>query len=659
MTFSPYSLEYRQQIESMNSSNSLELVDNDETFTSNTSKSKIDIRYIKNSYDGKLNLSLTSVTNATLYISGFCYLTSSTGTVRIDGYTLKAGQKVRLYRPIWQPAMQVEISKPSTNNTQENSVLERRASLVIEEIVSSEQEWMVAAEDQSYYKEDDSREGSFNSIKDVKIGINSALVASFSCMEVLGIDCIRIPTLWKSNLQYLQQSVSKKSIDSNSIKLIVCGAKGVGKSTNIRHCINSLLSQSAIKRVCLIDCDVGQPEFSTPGAISLTTISTPVLSPSYLHEEKPDKSFFIGELTTKNEPTLLITYVKLLLEYYNQLVKEATTPMHKPEKKVVKSKPIRTTNNPFDVLRSLPDEKQTFLSVNEPVEETKEIIPLIVNTDGFIRYIGSELLTSIIEIIQPSNLFFISSEKDKWHPALDTASPSCKIAVLETGKSSPSKVSAADLRTLRLVSYFLRDNEYIRKKVIDSKAIETVVHRVYCNADAGCDVDDERSSLYVQNGNLVDKNGDLALGLLQENSIVVPCESICLEAIGLSVPPNLLPAAFNGALVGLHSESTELRNEASLSFLGLGIVKCIDFNKNNYFLIVPAPIRKQFFVDATGTTRLCRSLLLKKGIGLQLPTALLHSPLLPCFPYLSSEAAGEGAHKMKARNNLKRRSQEL
>lgn len=76
-----------------------------------------------------------------------------------------------------------------------------------------------------------------------------------------------------------------KTIQGDS-RVAICGGKGVGKSTFLRYCINSLLGR--FEKVVVVDLDPGQSEFFPPGCLSITTVTEMVLGPNYTHLQTPD-----------------------------------------------------------------------------------------------------------------------------------------------------------------------------------------------------------------------------------------------------------------------------------------------------------------------------------------------------------------------------------
>ncbi|GKT27967.1 putative multi-domain containing protein [Aduncisulcus paluster] len=97
---------------------------------------------------------------------------------------------------------------------------------------------------------------------------------------------------------------------------LICGKKNSGKSSFLYILINVL--RSVYNDVFIIDCDVGQSEFSPPLLTTLTKteISNPPLhSPSFLrhHVLKFSKAYFLGKYTATNVVSRHITYISDLI----------------------------------------------------------------------------------------------------------------------------------------------------------------------------------------------------------------------------------------------------------------------------------------------------------------------------------------------------------
>lgn len=69
---------------------------------------------------------------------------------------------------------------------------------------------------------------------------------------------------------------------------MLCGGKGVGKSTLLRFITNRLLSNGN-DTVVVMDFDPGQAELTIPGCVSLAVVKKPMLGPNFTHLENPLK----------------------------------------------------------------------------------------------------------------------------------------------------------------------------------------------------------------------------------------------------------------------------------------------------------------------------------------------------------------------------------
>ncbi|KAJ7514601.1 hypothetical protein O6H91_23G051700 [Diphasiastrum complanatum] len=55
-----------------------------------------------------------------------------------------------------------------------------------------------------------------------------------------------------------------------------------------------------------LDTDVGQPEFTVPGCLSLHILQEPIIGSPILHLHIPEKSYFYGDISPKDDPTQFI-----------------------------------------------------------------------------------------------------------------------------------------------------------------------------------------------------------------------------------------------------------------------------------------------------------------------------------------------------------------
>lgn len=223
----------------------------------------------------------------------------------------------------------------------------------------------------------------------------------------------------------------------------------------MRVLINRALSVSASGAAFVIDCDVGQPEFGIPGCISLHLIKEPVLSPVHLNMRPALMQFYLGDVTSKNEPAIVLDAVRQLFDRYLSEVKSIS-----PES--LRSKPINT----YEILTGGAGADHGG----------GEVPPLIVNTDGFTRGIGAEVLLGVARIVRPAVVLQVASAKNSRIEAVEqyvaeaggvpatsgstagtssTSGGGVDHVVVEHGRPVASRVAANDLRTLRYVDPYL------------------------------------------------------------------------------------------------------------------------------------------------------------------------------------------------------------
>ncbi|ULT96300.1 hypothetical protein L3Y34_004719 [Caenorhabditis briggsae] len=92
------------------------------------------------------------------------------------------------------------------------------------------------------------------------------------------------------------------SLKADGVKtsILPIGHKGAGKSNLMRNLVNRCLS-NGYEHVYVLDCDIGQSEFTPNGCISLTKVTSPLLDKPYGHQKKTfDNSYFYGDITVND-----------------------------------------------------------------------------------------------------------------------------------------------------------------------------------------------------------------------------------------------------------------------------------------------------------------------------------------------------------------------
>ncbi|XP_065325741.1 polynucleotide 5'-hydroxyl-kinase NOL9-like [Pelmatolapia mariae] len=104
-------------------------------------------------------------------------------------------------------------------------------------------------------------------------------------------------------------SVCKGDIDGCPV-ILVCGTKNVGKSTFIRVLINTLLNYTA--SVEYLEGDLGQTEFTPAGCLSLLTVREPLLGPPFTHQQTPDHMIYYGQSSCDSDLDQYVESLKSL-----------------------------------------------------------------------------------------------------------------------------------------------------------------------------------------------------------------------------------------------------------------------------------------------------------------------------------------------------------
>eukprot|EP00949_MAST-11_sp_MAST-11-sp1_P002756 g2756.t1 len=145
--------------------------------------------------------------------------------------------------------------------------------------------------------------------------------------------------------------------------VFVAGARGLGKSTFCRFVTNSLLTlkEKAYPSVAFLDTDIGQPEFTCPGFVSLTLIESrlPILSPAETQPRRQQlMKVFVGDISPRSNPDLYLASIDTLLLSFS-----------------------------------------TFLSQSGLAGR----VPLVVNTHGWVKGLGHHLVEAIAARIGPNH----------------------------------------------------------------------------------------------------------------------------------------------------------------------------------------------------------------------------------------------------------------
>ena len=200
-------------------------------------------------------------------------------------------------------------------------------------------------------------------------------------------------------------------------RCLIKGPKRVGKSTFSRHLVNRLVSTRS-SQVAYLETDLGQTEYGPPGMVALHVFGSLrcdshaqadlVVGPSWTLLRYPLRSHFLGDVTPREDPAAYLAAIEDLVRFY------------------------------CSDLQSIG-------------------VPLVVNTQGWVKGLGANLLADIQGMVSPTHLVDMM-QGDVGTPALaKEASVGPTVVAIEAAPLSLTRdrgLNAVEARTLNLVSYF-------------------------------------------------------------------------------------------------------------------------------------------------------------------------------------------------------------
>ncbi|KAG8747454.1 Polynucleotide 5'-hydroxyl-kinase grc3 [Ceratobasidium sp. 414] len=427
-----------------------------------------------------------------------------------------------------------------------------------------------------------------------------------------------LPRDWELALDDIVSNAPKNSDGQEAPVILVKGGKNSGKSTFSRTLANRLIN--IYRRVAFVECDLGQSEFTPGGMVSLNVLTAPVFGPSFTHLSIPRCAHFIGGTSPKTSPSHYLAALNDLSQQYRLELKYSTA-----------------FNS--DAAHEIEDGDQNRISTT---------IPLVINTQGWVKGMGADLLRSIEHIFEPSHIvdFHVSgtssnpgtspfSRKDIGGPLENSSTKQISVAAIPP-PLYPPRFSAADMRGLALISYFhARFSQEKSADYLDS-FIEYWDTSLSLRAVAPIIVDPD---LALESITIAAPGGDDVV--LSELSKALVC-----GVVGLVAPESA--ATRTGAV---YTQGALPPSPQTSRCVGLGFIRGASDTKIQ--LLTPTPVQE---------LKRCRNLVLGE---LSMPVwAFLDSGRdnygendLPYLQWGRSVAESAGGERRRIRRNVMRRSQ--
>ncbi|KAI9316374.1 Pre-mRNA cleavage complex II protein Clp1-domain-containing protein [Dichotomocladium elegans] len=359
-----------------------------------------------------------------------------------------------------------------------------------------------------------------------------------------GLRAIEIPDSWNRNINAIIDDA--ESSKKNPVS-VVCGAKDVGKSTFVRYFVNCLLNKH--QKIAYLETDIGQSEFSPYGMITLHVLDSPLLGPPYTHQHlTPKRSHFFGAITPRDNPSHYLRCIHQLID--------------------------------------------TWRLENSNAADTDQL-PLVINTQGWIKGLGYDLMLDIIRDPVVTDIFALQSPQP-FPPTFEndvtlTGEPLKQIQrevelryVESVQKLVPvAKFVAYDLRVMSMVSYLYQNMaQFGKANELWWNFQSCLVERVPWSLDWRTGLngiwvlwDDIKLSqlLYSLNGSLV--------ALISDD--VARERPTPAQGTGDIVPPTYFPPSVYPP-----------PNPDTSFCLGFALVRAIDPSKHAFLFLTPLPAAK-------------------------------------------------------------------
>ncbi|PKA63665.1 Polynucleotide 5'-hydroxyl-kinase NOL9 [Apostasia shenzhenica] len=304
---------------------------------------------------------------------------------------------------------------------------------------------------------------------------------------------------------------------------VICGPKNSGKSTFSRLLLNSLLER--YDKVGYLDTDVGQPEFSVPGVLSLHLLDECIsdLMNNSIREFK--RCCFFGDISSKRDPEAYLNYARRLYDYFIE----------------------------------------KYHHTNNDNNHQKPSLPLIINTPGWVKGTGFDVLVELLRYVCPTHVIQMRISADSKN--------------LPNGAFWLADEQKGPLQVIELISFFT--DSFNRSVVLTKNVLSLRESRLF-NYFKQCFPE----SLSITT------NKELAHALASIAPYEVQISQVNVIHLHCQVPESEVFHSLNGTIVGLAASFKRPMTPSKGCTpwcVGLGIVRGIDVKQGLLYVITPVP----------------------------------------------------------------------
>ncbi|KAG0495171.1 hypothetical protein HPP92_006165 [Vanilla planifolia] len=342
------------------------------------------------------------------------------------------------------------------------------------------------------------------------------MIGSATAAEMPSPPEIIIPSSWEE----AAEAIAFDSTPFPPPMTMVCGAANCGKSTFSRLLLNTLLMR--YRRVGYLDADVGQPEFTAPGCISLHIIDKKTPDLSILQMKTPERCIFFGHISCQQDARNHSISVFILYDYF----------------------------------------RKEFYQIDDFDNPCKTLVPLIINTSGWVQGTGYDMLVEMLQHMSPSHIVRVcfSSESGKF------LNGQCW---LKKHQNVP----------MNLVEICAGTSSYIQPEIMRKEArmiqdLRIVAYFRQC-------LPGEMS--FACHKEFVDNFASI-------HPCEIPLSRIKFKHVGCQITTDEVSTSLNGSIVGLVVSSSDLSGKTTPWCIGLGIIIAMDYSKDQIHLVTPVPL---------------------------------------------------------------------